>query len=60
MSHSRVADASLRSVTADPAQEGDGGRYFATNTDRVIYQDSTTFAKDMPETGAPGHGVEIK
>jgi prepilin-type N-terminal cleavage/methylation domain-containing protein len=47
-------------VIADPLNEGDGSRYYATNSDRVIYQDSTTFAKDMPETGAPGHGVEIK
>ena len=47
-------------LTADPLQEGDGSRFFATNTDRVIFQDATTFTKDMPETGAPGHGAEIK
>lgn len=48
-------------VTADPATPGVTGiRYFATNTDRVIFADSATFTQDMPETGAPGHGTEVK
>lgn len=48
-------------VTADPATPGvTGVRYFATNTDRVIFADTVTFTQDMPETGAPGHGTEVK
>jgi type IV pilus assembly protein PilA len=48
-------------VTADPDRPGLSGiRYFATNTDRVVYEDAATFTVNMPETGAPGHGREIK
>lgn len=48
-------------VTADPTAPGiSGGRYFATNTDRVIFADTVTFTDQMPERGAPGHGVEVK
>ena len=48
-------------VTADPTMTGISGlRYFGTNTDRVIFADTATFAEDMPEAGAPGHGTEIK
>jgi hypothetical protein len=48
-------------VTADPTMPGVGGvRFFATNTDRVIYADTATFTSDMPERGAPGHGTEVK
>jgi prepilin-type N-terminal cleavage/methylation domain-containing protein len=48
-------------LTADPVDGGGAGaRFFATNTDRVIYGDSASFAEDMPETGAPGHGQEIR
>jgi prepilin-type N-terminal cleavage/methylation domain-containing protein len=47
-------------LTADPVHAGEAGKFFGTNTDRVVYQDTTTFASDMPETGAPGHGAEIK
>lgn len=49
-------------VTADPASPGvSGSRYFATNTDRVVFEDAEkTFAPDMPERGAPSHGVEMK
>jgi type II secretory pathway pseudopilin PulG len=48
-------------VTADPATPGVTGiRYFGTNTDRVIFADTATFSQDMPETGAPGHGTELK
>lgn len=48
-------------VTADPATAGvTGEKYYATNTDRAIFEDSATYAQDMPETGAPGHGSEIK
>ena len=48
-------------VTADPTTPGTtGNQFFATNTDRVVFADTVTFTKDMPETGAPGHGSEIK
>ena len=48
-------------VTADPTSQGVSGiQFFATNTDRVVYADSATYAGNMPETGAPGHGVEVK
>ena len=49
-------------VTAEPTRPGlSGSRYFATNTDRVIYEDADkTFAPDMPEKGAPPRGAEMK
>jgi prepilin-type N-terminal cleavage/methylation domain-containing protein len=48
-------------ITGDPVSPGVTGlRFFGSNTDRVIYSDSATFAGEMPETGAPGHGAEIK
>jgi prepilin-type N-terminal cleavage/methylation domain-containing protein len=47
-------------VTAEPLVPGDASRFFGTNADRVIYADGATFAEDMPETGAPGHGAEIR
>lgn len=48
-------------VTADPTNPGVTGlRYFGTNTDRAIFSDTATFTQDMPETGAPGHGTEVK
>jgi prepilin-type N-terminal cleavage/methylation domain-containing protein len=48
-------------VTADPLVLGATGlRFFGTNTDRVVYQDSATFVGNMPESGPPPHGSEIK
>ena len=48
-------------LTADPINPGHSGiRSFGTNSDRVIYADVGTFAGNMPESGAPGHGVEIR
>jgi len=49
-------------VTADPLNPGiSGNRFFATNTDRAVYEDTgQTFAPEMPERGAPSHGVEMK
>jgi len=48
-------------ITADPLTPGITGRtFYGTNTDRVVYQDLRSFRDDMPETGAPGHGEEIK
>lgn len=48
-------------ATADPVTPGvSGSRFFATNADRVVYEDQVTFTGNMPESGAPGHGVELK
>jgi type IV pilus assembly protein PilE len=56
-----LAPVATYKVTADPTMPGISGiRFFATNTDRVVFADSATFMEDMPETGAPGHGTEIK
>lgn len=47
-------------VTADPAVRGVGGeRFYATNTDRAIFEDIKSFHPEMPETGAPDHGREV-
>jgi prepilin-type N-terminal cleavage/methylation domain-containing protein len=48
-------------VTVDPTMAAVAGvRFFATNTDRVVFADTATFTEDMPETGAPSHGTEVK
>lgn len=48
-------------LTADPQVTGStGSRFYGTNGDRVIYSDTRSFAEDMSETGAPGHGAEIR
>ena len=49
------------SLTADPLRPGfSGRRFFATNTDRIIFADSASFAGEMPEAGPPPHGTELK
>jgi prepilin-type N-terminal cleavage/methylation domain-containing protein len=48
-------------ATADPVKPGTSGdRFFAVNADRVLHEDSQTFTDNMPETGAPPHGVEVR
>jgi type IV pilus assembly protein PilA len=48
-------------ITADPTVPSFSGiRFFGTNTDRVLFADTVTFVQDMPETGAPPHGTEVK
>jgi len=48
-------------ATADPDRPGLSGiRYFGTNTDRVLYEDTETFTGNMPESGPPSHGAEMK
>jgi prepilin-type N-terminal cleavage/methylation domain-containing protein len=49
-------------ATADPVQlRVTGDRFYGVNADRVIFYDAEkTFTKDMPESGAPPHGVEVK
>ena len=56
-----VTPVSTYQVTADPLTPGSTGvRFFGSNADRVVYEDTATFAGNMPETGPPGHGREIK
>lgn len=48
-------------ATADPVQPGaSGNAFYGTNADKVLYTDTATFTGNMPGTGAPGHGVEVK
>lgn len=48
-------------VTADPLQPGkSGGRYFATNASRVIYQHTESMAGKTPEAAAPEGAAELK
>lgn len=48
-------------VTADPATGGISGTlFYGSNTDRIVFSDTATFTGNMPETGAPGHGTEVK
>ena len=49
-------------ATADPEEAGrTGSRFFAINTDRILYEDpEQTFTEKMPETGPPPHGIEVK
>jgi prepilin-type N-terminal cleavage/methylation domain-containing protein len=48
-------------LTADPMNPGHSGvRSFGTNADRVIFGDIATYTGNMPESGAPGHGLEIR
>ena len=55
-----LAPATSYAVTADPLIPGATGlRFFGTNTDRVIFEDSASFTGEMPERGAPTHGAEI-
>lgn len=56
-----LAPVSSYRISADPTMPGISGiRSFGTNTDGVVYADTVTFADDMPERGAPGHGAEVK
>ncbi len=48
-------------VTADPLIPGTTGLHFyGSNSDRVVFQDTATFAGNMPETGPPTHGSELR
>lgn len=48
-------------LTADPLTPSSTGiHYYGTNADRVVYVDLQSFDGNMPETGAPSHGSEIK
>jgi type II secretory pathway pseudopilin PulG len=49
-------------ATADPVKPGWSGHYFfGVNADRVLYLDEEkTFTGDLGESGAAGHGGEVK
>jgi prepilin-type N-terminal cleavage/methylation domain-containing protein len=48
-------------ATADPVTPGaTGTRFFAVNADRLLHEDSQTFKENMPESGPPGHGAEVR
>jgi prepilin-type N-terminal cleavage/methylation domain-containing protein len=49
-------------ATADPRQPGTTGvNFYGVNVDRVLYvDDQQTFTGNLPESGAPKHGGEVK
>jgi hypothetical protein len=49
-------------ATADPVKPGSTGvHFYGLNADRIIYVDEQeTFAGNLPESGAPKHGAEVK
>jgi prepilin-type N-terminal cleavage/methylation domain-containing protein len=48
-------------VTADPLNPGHTGiRFFGSNSDRVVFGDIATYTGNMPESGTPGHGAEVR
>jgi prepilin-type N-terminal cleavage/methylation domain-containing protein len=48
-------------ATADPSAPGrTGTRFFGLNADRVLFEDTETFKENMPESGAPEHGAEVR
>lgn len=57
-----VAVAEGYAATADPARPGLSGHYYlGVNTDRILYRDEErTFTGDLGESGAAGHGAEVK
>ncbi len=58
---SGVVGVETYALTADPLSPGVTGRsHYGTNTDRVIYTDVATFVEEMPESGPPGRGAEIR
>jgi prepilin-type N-terminal cleavage/methylation domain-containing protein len=49
-------------ATADPVNPGvSGTNFYGINSDRVLYYDpEKTFTGELPESGAAGHGLEVK
>jgi hypothetical protein len=56
------AGSSGYALVADPIDvtPGSDARYFGTNADGTIYEDTDTYTLTMPETGAPPGGRPIK
>jgi type II secretory pathway pseudopilin PulG len=46
-------------ASADPLDPVATPRYFGTNADGVIYEDSSSFSGTMPESGPSTHGIPI-
>jgi prepilin-type N-terminal cleavage/methylation domain-containing protein len=46
-------------VVADPLDTTPPGRYFGSNADGSVWQDTASFSATMPETGAPPQGTPI-
>jgi prepilin-type N-terminal cleavage/methylation domain-containing protein len=57
-----AATAEGYAATADPARPGvTGVHFYGVNADRVLYtDDAQTFTENLPESGAPKHGGEVK
>jgi prepilin-type N-terminal cleavage/methylation domain-containing protein len=57
-----AATAEGYAATADPARPGiTGGHFYGVNRDRVLYlDDEQTFTGNLPESGPPPHGSEVK
>jgi len=47
-------------ATADPLDTTQAPRFFGTNADGAIFEDTTSLNGVMPETGAPASGAPIK
>jgi prepilin-type N-terminal cleavage/methylation domain-containing protein len=49
-------------ATADPVRPGVTGQYYyGVNADRVLYVDEQgTYTENLPESGAAGHGIEVR
>ena len=48
-------------ATADPLIPGSTGRrFFGTNVDRIIYEHQESLTGNMPDSGAPKAGQEIR
>jgi len=49
-------------ATADPARPGiTGSYYYGVNADRILYVDEQgTYTENLPESGAAGHGAEVR
>ena len=47
-------------LVADPLDVTPGARYFGTNSDGTLYEDSATYSTTMPEATAPPGGAPIK
>ena len=47
-------------VVADPLDTTPQARFFGTNADGIIYEDTASYSSTMPETGPPPAGAPIK
>jgi type IV pilus assembly protein PilA len=47
-------------VVADPLDTTPQARYFGTNADGTLYEDTASYSSTMPETGPPPAGAPIK